>query len=112
MKLTNKQLQKIIRNVLIESYSKYIEPYPDEIFHGVKCVDCAEAFWDAGEIWSRSDDVNIWLNEAQGGDFDVGHPYEIIAPDTIRTYTYDGIEKIMSMEEALNFDPGDEAEDM
>ena len=112
MKLTKGQLKRIIREVIQESYSKYIEDYPDEIFHGVICVDCAKAFWDAGETWTRSDDVNIWLNEEQSTNLNTGHPYEIIGPDKIRVYTYYGEEKIMSMEEALNFDPGPIPDDM
>ena len=107
MKITRTKLRQIIQRVLIESYSKYIEPYPDDLFWGVKCIKCAEAFWDAGERWARTDDVNVWLNESQGGELDVGHPYEIIGPNKIKTFTYDGLEKIMSIEEALTFDPGE-----
>jgi len=106
MKITESKLRSIIRKAIVESYSKYIEDYPDEIFHGVKCVDCAKAFWDAGETWTRSDDVNVWLNEKQSTNHNAGHPYEIIGPNRIRTYTYSGVEKIMPVDEALNFDPG------
>ena len=102
-----RQLRRIIRNVLLETYGKRFMDYPDEIFHGVKCVDCAKALWDAARYggWSRSDDVNIWLNEEQGGDLDTGHPYEIVGPDKVRTTTYAGEEVYLTAEEACNFNP-------
>ena len=103
MKIPGTQLRQIIRNVLIESYSKYIEDYPEELNYS-KCMDTAMKFWDEGEHWTM-EDADTWLNERQGGDLDTGHRYEIVGPDKVRTTTYAGEEVYLTAEEACNFNP-------
>ena len=103
MTLTKHRLRHIIQNVLIESYSKYIEDYPEELNYS-KCMDTAMKFWDEGEHWTM-EDVDTWLNERQGVDLGVGHRYEIVGPDKVRTTTYAGDEVFLTADEACNFDP-------
>lgn len=103
MKLSKNKLRSIIRSVLIESYSKYIEGYPEELNYS-KCPETAMKFWDEGEHWTMEDADN-WLNERQGVDLGVGHRYEIVGPDKVRTTTFAGEEVFLTAEEACNFDP-------
>ena len=103
MKTTRTKLRQNIQNVLIESYSKYIEDYPEELNYS-KCPETAMKFWDEGEHWTM-EDVDTWLNERQGVDLGMGHRYEIVGPDKVRTTTYAAEEVFLTAEEACNFDP-------
>ena len=103
MRIKRNQLRSIIRNVLIESYSKYIEDYPEDLNYS-KCPETAKKFWDEGEHWTM-EDVDTWLNERQGIDLGSGHRSEIVGPDKVRTTTYAAEEVFLTADEACNFNP-------
>lgn len=79
MKITKRQLRRVIREtiLLVES------DYPPELETAL-CPICAKDFWDAGDHFTMLDDTgNNWKNEEQGQTFEIIGPMKVLFFDSM-----------------------------